>query len=233
MSSSFPSGGICRFLGKYFVPLPHIIDNYHFASAEQKLLSIGYSCAGLITERDSTHRSLAKIRTIYEGIPLGYIVTSISHDPFSCFGLSIHVAVRLPVSATVSYKDVKDCYVLEQTLIRIAWNAVLPKLENGESPRKAVKNARKVLARAIKSIQGIIGTAAYFRFAHVHYNKVPTYWTVVCSLKKPPVAERWVSELEKRRVDFMKFLECTLGALARDQWATKQKDASSKIDCLP
>ncbi|KIR26888.1 hypothetical protein I309_04266 [Cryptococcus deuterogattii LA55] len=214
MSSSFPSGGICR-------------------SLEQKLLSIAYACVGIITERDSTHRSLAKIRTIYEGIPQGYIVTSISHDPFGCFGLSIHVAVRLPVYATVSYKDVKDCYVLEQTLIRIAWNAAFSKLENGKSPGKAVRNARKVLARAIKSIQGIIGMAAYFRFAHVHYSKVPTYWAVVYSLKKPPVAERWAGELEKRRVEFMKSLECTLGALARDQWTTEQKNISSKIDCLP
>lgn len=233
MSSSFPSGGLCRSLGKYLLSVPHIIDNDHLASTERKLLSIAHSCAGLITERDSTHRSLAKIRTIYEGIPQGYIVTSISPDPFSYFGLSIHVAVRLPVSATVSHKDVKDCYVLEQTLIRIAWNAALSKLENGKSPRKAVKNARKVLARAIKSIQGIIGTAAYFRFAHVHYNKVSTYWAVVCSLKKPPVAERWVGELAKRRVEFMKSLECTLGALARDQWTMEQKDISSKIDCLP
>ncbi|OXG86356.1 hypothetical protein C348_01119 [Cryptococcus neoformans Gb118] len=82
-------------------------------SLKQKLLNIAYSHAGLIPKRDPMHHSLAKVRTIHGDIPRGYIVTSISRDPFSYFGLAIQVAVRLPVSVTTSYKDIKDCYVLE------------------------------------------------------------------------------------------------------------------------
>lgn len=229
MSSAFTSSKVRRSLSKRLLSRISFGNINQFASTEQKLLGVAYSHAGLIPKKDPMHPSLAKVRTTYESIPKGYIVTSISRDPFTYFGLSIQVAVRLPVSVTASYKDVKDCYVLEQTLIRIAWDAALSKLENGKSPRKAVKNAKKVLAQAIKSIQSIIGTAGYFRFAHVHYNKIATYQDVVCTFKKPPVAEHWVGRLEKKRVEFMKSLECASGALARDQWTREQKEISSKL----
>ncbi|UOH81493.1 hypothetical protein LQV05_004164 [Cryptococcus neoformans] len=229
MSSSFTSSNVRRSLSKHLLCRISFDNINQLASVEQKLLNIAYSHAGLIPKRDPMHHSLAKVRTIHGDIPKGYIVTSISRDPFSYIGLSIQVAVRLPVSVTTSYKDIKDCYVLEQTLIRIAWDAALLKLENGKSPRKAVKNAKKVLVQAIKSIQRMIGTAEYFRFAHAHYDKVPTYRAVVYTLKKPPMAERWVGRLEKKRVKFMKSLECASGAFARDQWTREQMDFSIKL----
>ncbi|WVQ71614.1 hypothetical protein IAR50_001154 [Cryptococcus sp. DSM 104548] len=164
---------------------------------------------------------LAKTETIYETAPIGFILTSVAYGAEGDKSRLV-IEVCSPRTFYPSNKDRRDALVIQRILTLVANNADASAAEEGKGIYRAARQAKQAVHRTIKELHAVIGKAAYFRFAHIHFRSFDKFEEAKRTTKPYiPQGQSESSSCQQASEKIMGELRSTREALERD--LTKQK----------